>query len=289
MNTLTSTRADLLRALAVFAEQPGPEHSPLAELLGLPVPTGSDWTEAFVVQLVPHASIYLSTDGMLGGEAADRVAGFWRALRLPVPADADHVTALLGLYASLTDAVTDTPGGPRKVLYAQARTALLHEHLLSWLPAYLHAMVDVGPPSYAAWARLLRATLDQEVADAGAPDRLPAHLREMPTAQPDAVLDMLFSPARSGLILTRGHLASVARDSGLGVRLGDRRRILRSLIEQDPSALMARLAELAHRWAQRHRADEPLTGPIARHWADRASATTDLLRTAIREEDDVDS
>ena len=154
MTTLTDTRADLLRALGVFAEPPGPQHRRLAELLDLPAPTGSDWTEAFTVQLVPHASIYLGAEGMLGGEAADRIAGFWRALRQPVPADPDHLTTLLGLYASLIEAQAGEPDGPRNVLLGHARTALLHEHLLSWLLAYTHAMSEVAP---AALRRLGRA------------------------------------------------------------------------------------------------------------------------------------
>lgn len=285
MRPPADTRAELLRALGVLAEPPGPAHRRLADLLGLAPATPAEWTEAFVVQLVPHASIYLGTEGMLGGEAADRVAGFWRALRMPVPADPDHLTALLGLYSSIVDAEVAAPAGPARVLRRQARTALLHEHLLSWLPGYTHAMVDVGPPGYAAWARLLREALHREVAEVGVPDRLPAQLREVPALDArceriDDLLDGLFSPARCGLVLARGHLAGLARDSGLGLRLGDRRRILRTLLEQDPPRVLSGLAGLARRWAARHRADEPVTGPAATLLADRAATTARLLDTA---------
>ena len=277
-----TTRADLFRSLGVLAEAPGPAHARLAGVLGLPVPDPAEWTEAFVVQLVPHASIYLGPEGMLGGETADRIAGFWRALRLPVPAEADHLTSLLGLYATLLEAERDEPAGPRRVLRQQARVALLHEHLLSWLLPYGHAMAEVGPPSYAGWAGLLRDTLLAEAGDAGAPDRLPAHLRAVPplAGDPehrDAILSGLLVPARSGLVLTRGHLAMAARDGGLGLRLGDRRRMLRALVEQDPASSLAAIADQAERWAARHRDDEMAAGPAARHWAGRASATARLL------------
>jgi Nitrate reductase delta subunit len=283
MTAPADTRADLLRALGVFAEPPGPHHPRLADLLGVPAPHGSQWSEAFVVQLVPHASIYLGAEGMLGGEAAQRIAGFWHALRLPVPADPDHLTALLGLYAALLDARAGEPAGARRVLLGNARAALLHEHLLSWLLPYTHAMSEVGPAPYAAWARLLGAVLRRDAGEVGAPPRLPAHLRTTPppaTMDDDleTILAHLLRPAHSGLILARGHLAALARDARLGLRLGDRRRVLRALIEQDPAGLLRLLAERAQGWAARHAADEALAGPIATHWAARATATATLLR-----------
>lgn len=280
-------RAELLRALGVLAEPPGEGRRKLAGLVGLPVPAGDEWTEAFVVQLVPHAAVYLGPEGMLGGGAADRVAGFWRALRMPVPADADHLAALLGLYATLAETHLGEPPGARRALYRQARAALLHEHLLSWLPPYLSAMREIGPPSYVEWSRLLDQVLRAEVADIGVPERLPAHYRAVPAlSRPgdglDEVLRALLSPARSGLVLTRGHLAAVARDAGLGLRMGDRTRMLRALLEQDPHAALTALADTAEGWAARHRDDEPVTGPIAVWWARRATGTATILRAAAR-------
>ena len=285
MDTLTGTRADLLRALGVFAEPPGPQHPRLADVLGLPAPTGGEWTEAFVVQLVPHASIYLGPEGMLGGEAAERIAGFWRALHQPVPADPDHLAALLGLYASLIEAQYAEPAGPHQVLLTHARAALLHEHLLSWLLTYTHAMSDVAHEPYVAWAGLLREAILGEAGEVGVPEKPPVHLRVAPppgTADGslDVMLDGLLCPARSGLILTRGHLAGLARDGELGLRVGDRRRVLRALLEQDPTTTLGLLADRARHWEVRHRTDEPLAGPIATRWAERAGTTADLLRAA---------
>jgi TorA maturation chaperone TorD len=282
---LTSTRADLFRALGVLAEPPGPEHTRLATLLDMSPPSRSDWTEAFVVQLVPHASIYLGADGMLGGEAADRVAGFWRALRMPVPSDPDHLTALLGLYATLLESEASEPAGARRVLWREARAALLHEHLLSWLLVYTAVMTEVGPEAYAAWATLLRETLLVEVAEVGVPARLPIHLRDVPPPSEavdrlDALLDELLTPTRSGLVVTRAHLGTAARQSASGLRLGDRRRMLRALFEQDPLTTLGWLTEQAKTWAFRHRAEKSVAGPSATFWADRAAATADRMETA---------
>jgi TorA maturation chaperone TorD len=290
---LTGTRAELFRALGVFAEPPGPGHARLAAVLGVPEPSRSDWTEAFVVQLVPHASIYLGPEGMLGGEAADRVAGFWRALRQPVPADPDHLTALLGLYATLVDAEADEPDEPRRLLWRQARTALLHEHLLCWLLVYTAAMVEVGSEPFAQWAELLRATLESEAADVGVPQRLPTHLTDVPMLSPAAErlrgwLGELLAPARSGVVVTRADLGGAARRAGLALRLGDRRRMLGALLEQDPAATLGWLAGHARMWMTRHRADQPTAGPIAGYWADRALATTEQLVAAMEQLADTD-
>jgi len=276
------SRAELFRALGVFAEPPGTAHLRLAELLDLPVPSAGDWAEGFVVQLVPHAAIYLSPDGMLGGEPADRVAGFWRALRLPVPPDPDHLTALLGLYASLLDAERSEVDPARRLLRRQARTALLHEHLVSWLLPYTHGMAEVGPEPYACWADRLAEALRAEIADVEAPDQVPAALRNLPAlpgsdAGFEAMVSGLLAPARSGILLTRAHLAGVARRGSLGLRLGDRRQILRALLEQDATATLAELAGQAGTWVERHRADQKLTGPVAHHWATRAEATFGLF------------
>lgn len=292
MSATTDTRADLLRCLGALAEPPGPRHERLADLLGLPAPTPRAWTEAFAVQLVPHASIYLGPEGMLGGPAVDRIAGFWHALHIPVPTDVDHLTALLGLYAALLEAQDREPAGARRALLGNARAALLHEHLLSWLLAYTHAMSQVAPPAYAAWAGLLREAMAAEASEVGPPTGLPVHLRTAPPpaggdGNLDSVLDALLTPVRSGLVLTRGHLAELARDGDLGLRLGDRRRMLRTLIEADPAVTVEMLADRADRWAAAHRADLPLAGPIATHWGARAAATAGLLRAGAAGHRDV--
>lgn len=290
MNSLppTSSRAELFRALGVLAEPPGTEHARLAALVGLPVPSRSDWTEAFMVQLPPHASIYLGSEGMLGGEAADRVAGFWRALRLRVPADSDHVTALLGLYATLLEAEADESARARRLLWREARTALLHEHLLSWLLVCTAAMDDVGPAPYRLWASLLREALAAETIDIGAPSRLPMHLRDVPALSwtgegLDPLFDELLAPVRAGFVVARAHLAAAARHTSLGLRIGNRRRMLRALLEQDPPATLDWLTEHANTWSTRHVADEHLAGPIAAYWAERAAATAATLAAAASE------
>lgn len=99
-----------LRGLAVLAEPPTDEHGPIAEALGLPAaPTPAEYSDLFLFQLYPYASVYLGPEGMLGGIARDRIAGFWRAVGLTPPAEPDHLAALLGLYVSLIERA-EAPG-----------------------------------------------------------------------------------------------------------------------------------------------------------------------------------
>ena len=59
--------SELIRALAVLSEPPGPEQTRLGEVLGLDgVPDPAEYTEVFALQLYPYASVYLGAEGMLG-------------------------------------------------------------------------------------------------------------------------------------------------------------------------------------------------------------------------------
>src|SRR5947199_340698 len=143
---------EIFRALAVLAEPPaGPEIARIAGLLDLgESPSASEYTETFVFQLYPYASVYLGAEGMLGGEA--RACG---------PADV-----------------------------------------------------------------------------------LPLHLREAPpvsdprVATADEFSQSLIAPARSGFILTRADLARAARALGTGVRAGERKFVLKTLLGQDSSGVL---------------------------------------------------
>src|SRR3712207_5397944 len=124
---------ELFRALAVLVEPPGrPGVARVAEALGLgAVPEASAYTELFVFRLYPYASVYVGAEGMLGGEARDRVAGFLAALGHEVPAEPDHLALLLGAYAGLCEAERDGPEGPRRGCVRGARRAMPWEHPLS--------------------------------------------------------------------------------------------------------------------------------------------------------------
>lgn len=264
---------ELLRALAAYCEAPAPA---VADALELPLPTAAEHTELYGFQLYPYASIYTGAEGLLGGEARDRVAGFWRALGATPPAEPDHLAALLGLSAALA--------GEAGTRARHARHALLWEHLLSWLPAWLGRLDEVAPSAYAGWGSLLRAALMAEAEDLGPPAATPLHLRLAP---PPGAVEALLAAVRSGVVLTRADLARAAREMGLGLRQGERRFILDALLAQDAAAVLDWLAREAARQAAVHRAAPPVWRPVMEHWAARAEATSARLTRLGREAKEV--
>jgi hypothetical protein len=108
----------------------------------------------------------------------------------------------------------------------------------------------------------------------------------------DDVLKILFAPARSGIILVQADLARAARSLGLGLRIGERRFVLRALLSQAPEAVVEWSRVEASAWAARHADRRASPGPvavIAAAWERQARATVrladalldSLLRDAI--------
>ncbi|MGE5288202.1 MAG: molecular chaperone TorD family protein [Micromonosporaceae bacterium] len=282
--------AELLRALGSVAASPPPYCHPVTDSLGLPAPTPAEHTGVFVLSAPPHAAIHLGEHGKLGGEGLDRVAGFWRAIGLRPPHDADHLGLLLMLYAELSGAETAARGEAARDRLRNAREALLFEHLWSWAPGYLTAVARLGVPSIAAWARLTCSALAREARRATAAPALPLALRMAPApVDPapvgpagvrDQLLDALVTPVRSGVLLTREDLREAAAAVGVGYRLGERRYALRAMLDQDAGATLGWLGGHARRWAARHAAQQPVAGHDPRHWwAGRATHTS---RTLLR-------
>ena len=284
-------RWELLRSLGAIASTPPPLSHPIAATLGLPPPAAVEHTGVFVLSTPPHAAIYLRAEGKLGGEGLDRVAGFWRALALTPPPDADHLGALLALYAELGDAEAATRGDRARTQLRHARETLLWEHLWSWAPGYLTAVERLGTPALSPWARLTLQALAREARRAAPTAALPLALREAPSDLATArsgggcggvdrgyLLDSLLVPVRSGVIITREDLTNAAASAGVGCRAGERRYTLRAMLDQDSPATVDWLRTFAQSWAQRHARHQLTAAPDSwRWWADRASRTAMAL------------
>ena len=278
-----AARWELLRALGAAVLTPPPGNSGPCEALDLPVQTGAEHTQVFVLGAPPHAAIHLGPEGKLGGEGLDRISGFWRALGLRAPEDADHLGTLLLLYAELGEAETGAASDKLRAQMRRSRTALFHEHLWSWAPGYLAAVRGLGVPSVAEWAQLAEQALRAELEDVEPATMLPLALREAPApldADPtfDETLDMLVAPIRSGMILTYPDLEAAAAGAGLGVRRGERRYALKALFEQDAAATLRLLAAHADHWSAAHSAHAH-GGPndACSWWSARAAGTSSAL------------
>lgn len=276
---------ELFRALAVLAEPQTSATSRLATELGLgPLSDAREYTELFVFQLYPYASVYLGSEGMLGGEARDRVAGFWRALGQTPPAEPDHLSVMLATYARLIELEEGECDSMQRSSWRGVRRAFLWEHLLSWLPSYLGKLHDIAPSFYRNWGELLTKALLEEAETVGKQEVLSRHLSEASgivdprDGQAGEFLQSLLTPVRSGMILTRADLTDAARKLRLGRRLGERKFILESLFSQDAAGTLGWLIGEASAWVSRHRLYREALEEIATVWKERAEATADLLR-----------
>jgi hypothetical protein len=283
---------ELLRALGALAEPPGPAHARIAEALGLPdPPDGAEHTELFGFQLVPYASVYLGPEGMLGGEARDRIAGFWQAIGELPPHEPDHLTVQLGLLATLAEHENQAPDAASARLLRHGRHAFLREHVASWLGVYLQRVEEIATPFYGTWAGLLRSAIRQESdafrAAADFTEALPTHLKDAAPLSStddmglDELVATLLTPARSGGILCRADLRRIGDEVGFSARIGERRATLKALVQQDAAAALERLGDEFERQARARASDDP--DLVEQFWRRRAMQTAGVLRGAGRD------
>lgn len=275
---------ELFRGLAVLAEPPTPGAVPIAEALDLgALPDATQYTDLFTFQLYPYASVYLGLEGMLGGEAADRIAGFWRALGQAPPSEADHLSVMLAMYARLADLEENESDAVQRTRWHSARKAFLWEHLLSWLPVYLAKMIDIAPPFYQRWGEMLLDALLEETRKLGKLEMVSLHLRESQGLVDPRVgdagefLQSLLAPVRSGMILVRSDLIRAAQRLGIGIRMGERKFIMKSLFGQDAGGMLDWLVDEASDWTTRHRLCFSALGETAALWENKAAAAGVLL------------
>lgn len=290
-----ASRAELWRALGALAEAAAPERHAAAAALGLSgPPDAAEHTEVLLLEVHPYASVYLGAEGMLGGEAADRVAGFWRAIGADPPSEPDHVASVCGLYAALDDAYHDSlpRGAERAESLRRVQRVLFDEHMVTWMPVFATKVREVAQGALGEWADLLLEALAAEADEwAGAGGQAPGihHRLAPPPLAAEAEAESfsskefaggLLAPVKTGIVLARSDLALASRKLGLGLRMGERRFTLVAMLDQDPVATLGWLEEVAASWRQRHSAMVEQFGTAAEFWLARASATESLLNRA---------
>jgi TorA maturation chaperone TorD len=265
----------LFQSLGELIEAPGAEQARIARMLGLPgEPDRHDFTNLFVVQLFPYASIYLSQQGYAGGAVRDRMGEFWRILGRSAPPEPDHATSLMKCYGSLL------PGKHDEYLssdLAQAiRPAVFWEGIACWLPIYLLRARELASTLYRAWSDVAFDVVEAEAAQLGPPATLPVHLASAPMppsiSSPSAFVDALFAPVVSGVIICRADLARCAIANRLNLRMADRRHTLKLMLSENTTGVSSWLHDEIGRQAENLQRLPDALAPIREHWLQRALA-----------------
>ncbi|GAC1570212.1 MAG: hypothetical protein NVS3B18_02110 [Candidatus Dormibacteria bacterium] len=267
-------RWELIRALGALTVMSSPAVDSIAVSLGLTPWSRAEQTQLFMLSLPPYAAIHLGPEGKLGGDGADRIAGVWRTLGLTPAAEPDHLGTLLALYAELGEAGDAARTELARQRLSHARAVVLWEHLWSWVPGYLNAIRRESPAA-ASWAHLLQRSLEREVELTQGAAVMPVALREAPEPielgdPSDRLLDALTAPLRVGFILSQRDLAAAAALLGIGLRRGERRFILKTMLEQDATGTLRWLGDHARTWAALHGHQPSVTADPGPWWRARA-------------------
>ncbi|MES9996057.1 molecular chaperone TorD family protein [Desulfovibrio aminophilus] len=120
------------------------------------VPAVSDWESVEfdfnrffvgprVLAAPPYASVYLSPEPQVMGEAALDARRVYEALGLQSPFDAqlpdDHLSLELDALRIMQGVLSHTPSEPLKAL----RDCFVHEHLNAWVPLFARRVRSVAP------------------------------------------------------------------------------------------------------------------------------------------------
>ncbi len=259
----------LLPPLGELIEARGAEHTRIAQMLGLPgEATRDDFTQLFVVQLFPYASLYLSPRGVPDARVRADIAQFFQQLGAPAPEEPDHISALLKWYGLLqSSAFLSTNAEP-------LRHAFYWSTVASWLPGYLLRARELGSEPYKAWADVTLDVLEAEAARVGPPALLPHYLATSPPLPPvseaNDFVHALFAPVVSGLIICRADLGRCAQATGLKVRVADRRQTLKLFLAENLSGVCAWLRAEADRQAEILSELPHVFAPVRDVWVERA-------------------
>ncbi len=278
--------AQIAAALAEVAEASSLGEE-LSASLGVAGVSASDLYQLFVNELPPFASIYLSSDGNIGGNSRSVIAGFYSALGIPTPSDPDHLASLLRLLSGILNKEAELAGAgsnpedeSRLASVSRARSVLVNDHLAPWLPAYLLRAEEVAPRPLLGWVScaldLLSVMVGERQYVVPGPRAYDEKLAEPGSSS--ELISWITTPGRSGIIVTHWDISNLAELLGMALRVGRKRFVLEELWAQGGTQVAGCIEAMAVR--QMKLFDENIGDfPSLQAWSDKAAGTQQLLAT----------
>lgn len=265
-----------------------------------PKPT-DDWKAdhyaLFGMNVFPFETVFLSEDGLLGGQITDAVANsFYEAGFSPDESETvDHIGNQLGLMAFLSGAEAESrEDGVVQAIYhaVHLQRQFLDRHLLRWLPALVFSIHRQGNETFSVIADLMldlafshRKSLDDDLMNPTQPLTLPPPpniLEDASTTLSD-IAEFLLTPVYSGIYLSRDDIARLGMRFRLPRGFGKRHQMLTNLIQtaidyDTVDDLMHALQDEVHIWREFYM-QRVLDKRFSGAWMTRLDETTQFLQT----------
>lgn len=241
-----------------------------------------EYTDAFVLEIVGDASIFLSPDASLGGEPLERIEGFHRALGGEPQHNSSSLVSQLIYYASLLEATEENRSDPGLAeILRRIRSSYLFEHMLVWIPMYVSYLEGLFP-KLTNWSAALLDVLGSEAQSLGVVDwdLTPSALKDRPTLASvdlNTGLEVFASPYVTGFIVSRSLFKGIAEQYGIAPRVGTRKFMLSSLFEQDAGLALEVMTAVADAQVELWKSLESEFGVSATSWRRTAEASKDEL------------
>lgn len=251
----------------------------------------------FGFNLFPYASIFLASDGLLGGNVTEQVVGQYQRSGFVVDSRAtspDHIGHELQFLAFLSAAEADAwrDGLPQQALRVQQHQRdFLQSHLLHWLLPLVTAVSAIAPATFYVALADLALQLVLEQYEQLCANQLPLAQAD-PLPQPPDVLAQektglrriaryLTVPPYSGIYLSRDQISQMARQHDLPRGFGSREEMLENVlvtaVQYDTLPnLLGTLHQTLTDWVtayQQHAALAPFMAP----WLHRIHHTQEML------------
>lgn len=198
--------------------------------------------------LFPYASIFLASDGLLGGDIASDVARHYQQANFAVDTDAtapDHIGHELQFLAYLCQLEAQAWEKGNKPIVAQSQQrqhSFLQTHLLYWLFPFTMAVFAQQDALYAEVMRLLTTELIHEHALSLEKQLSTIPIGTLALPSPPNILDQektglrriaryLTTPPYSGIFFSRDDIGALARQLDLPRGFGSREQMLENLLQ----------------------------------------------------------
>lgn len=245
--------------------------------------------------VMPFESIFRDPAGLLGGTATTAVAEVYARTGYVPAAEADSLAVELDYLAFCCAAEHEALAAQdeaARALWTERQRSYLDDHLLGWLPPLEAALAGGKLPFYAVLGNLTltlvadhRAALGEPMPGAAAALPVPPDLLGGDDTSLRLISRTLLTPPFSGFYLSRETISDLARARHLPRGFGQRRQMLRNLLEtagQYDSAplLLGDLLEVSADVAARYQAQLatwPELAPWIRPWQEQLARTRQTL------------